>query len=68
MQFNSGQPIILSFNREAQALFDQWQKELENRLRKGDLPPHIEAHLGKYKKLLPALCLILEHMQWALDN
>lgn len=67
-QFNNGQPIILSFNREAQALFDQWQKELENRLRKGNLPPHMEAHLGKYKKLLPALCLIFEHMQSALDN
>jgi len=68
LQFNDGQPVILSFNKEAQSLFDQWQKELEIKLRKGDLPPHMEAHLAKYKKLLPALCLIFEHMQSALDN
>ncbi|MGE4574509.1 DUF3987 domain-containing protein [Parachlamydia sp.] len=68
LQFNDGQPVILSFSREAQVLFDQWQKELETRLRKGDLPPYMEAHLAKYKKLLPALCLIFAHIQAALDN
>ena len=63
-----GEPIILSFTNEAQALFDQWQETCENRLRSGDLPPHMEAHLTKYKKLLPALCLILEHVKGAVNG
>lgn len=60
--------MILPFTKEAQVLFNQWHQELENRLRKDNLPPHLEAHLAKYKKLLPALCLIFEHIRMALDN
>lgn len=56
-----GEPILLPFEDEAQALFDAWQEKHEMRMRKGDLPSHMEAHLSKYKKLLAALCLILEH-------
>lgn len=63
-----GEPIILSFTNGAQALFDKWQESYEKRLRAGDLPPHMEAHLTKYKKLLPALCLILEHVQAAVNG
>lgn len=68
LQFDNGQPVILSFTKDAQVSFNQWQQELETRLRKDNLPPHLEAHLAKYKKLLPALCLIFEHMRMALDN
>jgi hypothetical protein len=56
-------PIILNFTDEAQKAFDEWQKELELRLRAGSLSNHMEAHLAKYKKLLPALCLIHEHLK-----
>jgi Protein of unknown function (DUF3987) len=63
-----GAPVILSFTNEAQALFDKWQGSYEKRLRAGDLPPHMEAHLTKYKKLLPSLCLILEHVQEAANG
>lgn len=63
-----GEPIILSFTNEAQALFDQWQESYEKRLRAGDLPPHMEAHLAKYKKLLPALCLVFEHVKEAVNG
>lgn len=56
-----GKPLTLTFTEDAQALFDFWQEKHENRMRKGNLPPHMEAHLTKYKKLLAALCLILEH-------
>lgn len=58
-------PIILSFTSEAQAYFDQWQKTFENKIRSGKLPPYLEAHLSKYKKLLPSLCLIIEHLNQA---
>lgn len=58
-------PIILAFTPEAQALFDQWQLPFENKNRSGRLSPYFEAHLFKYKKLLPSLCLILEHLKQA---
>ena len=58
-----GQPVILPFEQDAQEVFDVWQGKHENSLRKGGLPPHLEAHFAKYKKLLPALCLILEHLK-----
>jgi len=58
-------PIILAFTPEAQALFDQWQLPFENKNRSGRLAPYFEAHLFKYKKLLPSLCLILEHLKQA---
>lgn len=58
-------PVILNFTEEAQKTFDEWQKALELRLRTGSLPNHLEAHLAKYKKLLPALCLIHEHLKAA---
>ena len=59
-------PIVLSFTPEAQVLFDQWQQTFENKIRSGKLPPYLEAHLSKYKKLLPSLCLIIEHLNQAI--
>lgn len=58
-------PMILNFTDEAQKNFDAWQRALELRLRAGSLPNHLEAHFAKYKKLLPALCLIHEHLKSA---
>ncbi|WP_284452582.1 DUF3987 domain-containing protein [Parachlamydia acanthamoebae] len=63
-----GQPSILSFSMDAQVLFDKWQEKHEKRVRAGDLPPHMEAHLAKYKKLIAALCLILEHIKEAVNG
>lgn len=66
LSFNpDGQPLTLHFSAEAQILFNDWLFMHENRLRKNTLPPHMESHLAKYKKLLPALCLILEHLHCA---
>ncbi len=58
----NGEPVFIEFDLEAQAAFDNWQIQLENRLRKDDLPPHMEAHLAKYKKLVPALSLIFHYL------
>jgi len=67
LEFNDeDNPIILNFTKEAQKVFDEWQKGLELRLRGGTLPNHLEAHFAKYKKLLPALCLIHEHLTSAI--
>jgi hypothetical protein len=38
--------------------FLHWRGDLERRLRSGEMPPALEAHLAKYRKLVPALALI----------
>ncbi len=47
------------FAPEAQEHFGTWRHELEHRLRSGTLAPAMEAHLGKYRKLVPALALLI---------
>lgn len=49
----------LRFSPAGQEVFDTWRQELETRLR-GDhgLPPALESHLTKYRKLMPSLALI----------
>lgn len=49
----------LRFSDEAQALFDQWREDLERRLRGGEEHPALEAHLAKYRSLVPSLALVL---------
>ena len=43
----------------AQDEFDRWRADLEHRLRSGQEHPAIEAHLAKYRKLVPALALLI---------
>lgn len=52
------EPRPYRFDGEAQALFYEWLTALELELRSGDLHPAMESHLGKYRKLIPALALI----------
>jgi len=40
-------------------MFDEWRGDLETRMRSGLEHPAIEAHLTKYKKLVPALALLI---------
>lgn len=49
----------LRFDDEALPIFRDWRLNLEERLRSGELHPAIESHLGKYRKLLPSLALLL---------
>ena len=50
---------FLRFDPEAQEAFDTWRCDLENRLRSGADHPAVEAHLAKYRSLLPSLALII---------
>ena len=61
-------PILLEFDSSAQSLFDDWQTNLECRLRQGRLPFHMEAHLAKYKKLVPSLSLIFHYLNTGEDR
>jgi hypothetical protein len=49
----------LRFAPEAQELFNAWRSELEQRLRRGDDHPALEAHLAKYRSLVPSLALLV---------
>jgi hypothetical protein len=46
------------FTPQAQSHFDAFREELEARLLSGDLSPHLEAHLAKYRSLMPSLALL----------
>jgi putative DNA primase/helicase len=48
----------LRFSDAAAAEFLTWREALEKRLRSGELPPALEGHFAKYRKLVPALALI----------
>lgn len=50
---------FLRFTPDAQARFDLWRAELERILRSDCDHPAFEAHLSKYRKLVPALALVL---------
>jgi hypothetical protein len=49
----------MRFAAEAQELFDAWRESLEVRLRENNINPVMEAHLAKYRSLVPALALVL---------
>ena len=57
---HDGQPY-LPFDEQAQAIFDDWRQELEERIRdpKSDEHPAMLSHLGKYRSLFPKLALVL---------
>jgi hypothetical protein len=49
---------FLRYTNEGQALFDTWIQDLELKLRADYLEPQLEAHLGKYRSLMPGLSLV----------
>lgn len=72
-------PPRLQFSDEAEQMFEEWLSDLEARIRRDDTPPIMQAHLAKYRSLMPALALLfsladgeagsvsLEHAQQAAD-
>jgi hypothetical protein len=50
---------MLRFSDDAQSLFDVWREVLERRLRDDSEHPMIEAHLAKYRSLVPSLALVI---------
>lgn len=57
---DTSNPIpFLRFSGDAQDTFDAWRAELEVDLRSDREHPALEAHLAKYRSLVPALALII---------
>jgi putative DNA primase/helicase len=48
----------LRFTIDAAEDFLAWRSDLEVRLRSGGIPPALEGHLSKYRKLVPSLALL----------
>jgi len=56
---NSGDLIPwLRLDQPAQALFDDWRADLEQRIRADDIHPALESHLAKFRSLVPSLALL----------
>lgn len=55
---DSGIPY-LRFDAEAQAIFNEWREAFEPRIQGGGDHAAIESHLAKYRKLVPALGLLI---------
>jgi putative DNA primase/helicase len=50
---------FLHFASDAQGLFDAWRTKLEENIRSGEDHPAVEAHLSKYRSLVPTLALLI---------
>jgi len=50
----------LRFEAGAQEVFDAWRDDLEQRLRSEEMAPALEAHIAKYRSLMPSLALLFE--------
>ena len=48
----------LRFDTTAQLIFNDWRADLERRVRSGDDAPAFEAHLAKYRSLVPSIALL----------
>jgi putative DNA primase/helicase len=49
---------FLRFDEAAQAVFDEWREHWEPKVRSGELAPVLEAHLSKYRSLVPSIALL----------
>jgi len=58
-QQEEGTIPYLRFTPEAQVIFNEWRTELEHRIRSGEESELLEAHLSKYRSLVPSLALLI---------
>jgi len=61
-------PLLLKFDPDAQALFVDWLSKLEQYVRSEDLSPHMQAHLAKYRSLMPSLALLFSLADGELEH
>jgi hypothetical protein len=61
-------PLRLQFDDEAQKMFIAWLTDLETRARKDDTSPVMQAHLAKYRSLMPTLALVFSLADGRLES
>jgi putative DNA primase/helicase len=59
---------IFKFTPDAQVLFVEWLTALEARLRSDDVSVFMQAHLGKFRSLMPSLALLFSLADGELDT
>ena len=67
-QMDCDSPLIVKFTPDAQALFKEWLGQLEVRIRGDALPPVLQAHLAKFRSLMPSLALLFSLADGALES
>jgi putative DNA primase/helicase len=68
VRMDAENPKLLRFAEAAQELFIEWLTGLELRLRGGAIHPALEAHLSKYRSLMPSLAVLFCLAEWAADG
>jgi putative DNA primase/helicase len=58
LQISPDDPFRARFSAAAQERFGAWRREVEQKIRGGDLEPAVESHLAKGRSLLPKLALL----------
>ena len=61
------EPKLLKFSAEGQELFNDWDTELEIKIRGDTIHPAMAAHLSKYRSLMPVLAAVYEEADWAAE-
>ncbi|MDA2931165.1 DUF3987 domain-containing protein, partial [Acidobacteria bacterium AH-259-O06] len=56
---DEGEIAWLRFAPDAQEVFGEWRAELEAELRNNEYHPAFEAHLAKYRSLVPSIALLV---------
>ncbi|HVC90424.1 MAG TPA: YfjI family protein [Acidobacteriaceae bacterium] len=61
-------PLRLQFDNAAQQMFIAWVTDLETRIRRDDTSPVMQAHLAKYRSLMPSLALLFSLADGKLES
>ncbi|MEO6965532.1 MAG: YfjI family protein [Acidobacteriaceae bacterium] len=61
-------PLRLQFADDAQALFIDWLTDLERRIHADETSPVMQAHLSKYRSLMPSLALLFSLADGKLES
>lgn len=65
---SADKPLRLKFAPHAQVLFIDWYNDLEKRLEANDTNPFMQAHLAKYRSLMPSLALLFSLADGGLES
>lgn len=68
VSMNTEKPLRLRFDDAAQQMFIAWLTDLECRIRADGLSAVMQAHLAKYRKLMPALALLFSLADGSLES
>jgi len=60
---DEGRVTGVRFDNDGQKVFNDWREELEHKTREKGIHPAIEAHLTKYRSLMPSIALVINEVE-----